>query len=105
MQLSTSNALSQARIGRQLRLLGKRRVRGQDEGGSLGDHLKQELRSDVGQRHVTHFIQHDHVVEHPAGQHSSDRVVLPCFDQFINQNQVRGRGESRPSLFLVGRTN
>ena len=64
--------------------------------GAFGDHLEQELGSDVGQRYVADFIEHDHVVARPARQHPFYRIVLPGFDQFIDE--VRGRGESRPSL-------
>ncbi|PYX05397.1 MAG: hypothetical protein DMG88_21730 [Acidobacteria bacterium] len=37
---------------------------------SFRDHLKQELRADLRQRHVAHFIEHDHVIVQPAHQHA-----------------------------------
>ena len=72
-----------------------------DSLGAFGDHLEQELRSDVGQRHVTtHFVEDNHVVAQPACQHSLHRVVLSRFHQLIDQ--VCGGGESRPP-FLAAR--
>lgn len=100
---SIQQCLAEARIRKHLRPFGKRKVGGHDQRGSLGpfgDHLKQELGSDVGQRHVADFVEHDHVVAQPACQYSLHRVVLPGFHQLVDQ--VRSGGESRSS-FLPAR--
>src|SRR5256885_9423148 len=41
---------------------------------SFRDHLKQELRADLRQRHVAHFIEHDHV---RSEEHTSE-LQSPC---------------------------
>jgi len=49
--------------------------------GSLGDHLEQELRADLGQRHIADFIEYGHVAAQPTRQHTLHRIVLPGFDR------------------------
>jgi hypothetical protein len=78
---------------------GKWQVCGRDQCGSLGalgDHLKQELGSDVGQWRVADFIEYDHVVAQPALQHPRHRIVLPGFDQLVHE--ISSGGESRSSF-------
>ena len=72
---------------------GEGQVRRYYYGGSLGafgDHLEQELRSDVGERHVTDFVEHHHAAvtthEHPTGVACDDvpdgqkRPEFGCFN-------------------------
>src|ERR1035441_4601494 len=77
----------------------ERQVCGHDDRRPLGpprDHLKQKLRTDVGQRHISHFIQRDQLVLLPTSHQPPDLIVLLRFYQLIHQS--RRRGESNPPL-------
>jgi hypothetical protein len=50
----------------------------------------------VSQRHVADFIEQDQVIAQPTRQHTFHSILLPCFDQLVDQ--VRGRGESRSPI-------
>ena len=70
---SIEQCLAQPSIRDDLRPFGKRQVRGHNDGGSFGpfgDHLKQELRADLGQGHIPNLVNRDQIVAAPAGHHA-----------------------------------
>jgi hypothetical protein len=95
--------LTQASVGNRLSPLEKGQCRGQDDGclfGTLGDDLEEELRSEVGHRHLAHSVDGYQVMAFPSSQHAAQLQLLLGLDQFVEQ---RGSsGEMHLFLLLAG---
>jgi len=53
-----------------------------------------ELRADLGQRHVAHFVEGDQVVPQPARQRPSDGILLPSSQKSSSCYLSRALGRS-----------
>src|ERR1017187_11034654 len=71
--------------------------------GPLRDHLKQKLRTDVGHRHISHFIQRDQLVLLPTSHQPPDLIVLLRFYQLIHQRSEEHTSELQSPMYLVCR--
>ncbi len=83
--MRSSSALQRASIGDHLGPFGKGQVRGHDDGGllgSFGNDLEEELRSQVGHRHIADFVDGDQVIAFPSSQYATQLQLLLGFDQF-----------------------
>ena len=96
---SIQQRFAQPCIRDNLRPFGKRQIRGHDDGcsfGSFGDHLKEKLRADLGQRHISNLVNRDQVVATPASHHAPQLQLVFGLHEFIHQ--PGGGGESDPPL-------
>src|ERR1035437_9042916 len=71
--------------------------------GPLRDHLKQKLRTDVGQRHISHFIQRVQFVLPPPSLRPPVLIFLLPFSHPIPQSRPRGKA-TPPLLSARGQT-
>jgi len=88
---------AQSSVGDHLGLFGKGQVRGQDNGGllgSFGDDLEEELRSQVGHRHIANFVYGDQIISFPSSQDTTQLQLLFSFDQFVDQRGGGGKAYS-----------
>lgn len=53
--------------------------------GRFGDHLEQELATHLCQRHVPDFVDCNHIVAAPTGEHAPELHLLSGFDQLVNK--------------------
>lgn len=95
---------AEARIGNDLRPLREGQVRREDDGGRLGplgNHLEENLRTHLSERHVADLVDGNEVVAGPAGEDATDLDLLLGFHELVDQS-CRGR-EADPSLLSAGR--
>jgi hypothetical protein len=66
---------AEPRVRNHLRPFGERKIRSQHNGSSFstfGNHLKEKLSTDFGERHIPNFIDSDQIVATPAGHHTPE---------------------------------
>ena len=96
--------LTEPRIRKHRCPFGELQVGCDDDGRSLGpfrDHLKEELRADVGKGNVSDLVQRDQFVLLPSCHQLADLVVLLGFNQLVDQR--RRRGEANAPLLPASR--
>src|ERR1700746_1095688 len=65
------------------------------------DDLEQKLCADLGQGHVSHFVERDQIVASPAGQRAAELQLMFGLDQFVDQ--PGGAGEAHSAFLPAGR--
>jgi hypothetical protein len=82
-------------VGDHLGPFRKRQIRGDDDSGllcSFGDDLEEEFGSQVGRRHIAHFVDSDQIIAFPSSQSAVQLQLLLCLNRFVDQGG--GSGET-----------